>query len=145
MREVFDLIRQMWVAATPEEVVRQTWILRMIGEFKFPRELLVVEKELKALPHLAQEKSVLPTRRIDLLAFMKRGDTMRPLLLIECKEGVLTQEALDQSIGYNHYVKAPYVAIVNPSEIRLRYQLSCKQCEISRLPSYFELIEALNG
>ncbi|MGH2637967.1 MAG: type I restriction enzyme HsdR N-terminal domain-containing protein [Rhabdochlamydiaceae bacterium] len=125
--------------ATPEEVVRQTWIQRMIGELKFPRELLAVEKELKALPHLMEEKNILPNRRIDLLSFMKKNDTVRPLVLIECKEAELTQEALAQLISYNHYVKAPYIAVVNRSEIRFLYQLSCKQCEISRLPSYLEL------
>ncbi len=143
MKEVFDLVRQRWVAATPEEVVRQTWIRRMIGELKFPRELLVVERELRALPHLAEEKHMLPDRRIDLLSFMKTNDTVSPLLLIECKEGELTQAALNQAVGYNHYVKAPYVAIVNGLEIRFRYQLACKKCEIFKLPSYPELLEAL--
>lgn len=145
MKQVFDLIRQTWVAATPEEVVRQTWIYRMIGELKFPKELLAVEKELKALPHLIEDKNSLPNRRIDLLSYMKTDDKLKPLLLIECKETELTQEALDQAIGYNHYVKAPYVAIVNGSGIRFRYQLSCKKCEISRLPSYLELMESLHG
>ncbi len=144
MKQVFDPLRNEWVAATPEEVVRQTWIQRMIGELKFPKELLAVEKELKALPHLMEDKSLLPNRRIDLLSFMKKGDTVSPLVLIECKEGALSQEALDQALGYNHYVKAPYVAIVNHSEVRFRYQLSCRSCEISRLPSYLELIEALH-
>jgi hypothetical protein len=135
-KEVFDPIRQAWVAATPEEVVRQMWIQRMIGELKFPRELLAVEKELRALPHLAQEKNTLPNRRIDLLSFM---NTTTPLLLIECKAEELTDEALNQAISYNHYVKAPYVAIVNGSDIRFCYQ----QKEISRLPTYLELVEAL--
>lgn len=136
MREVFDPLRQVWVAATPEEIVRQTWIQRMLGQLKFPRELIAVEKELKALPHLIEEKSVLPTRRIDLLVYMK---TMKPLLLIECKEAGLTQDALDQVISYNHYVKAPFVAIVNQNEIRFYPN------NLSRLPTYIELLEALHG
>ncbi|MBP7073826.1 MAG: type I restriction enzyme HsdR N-terminal domain-containing protein [Rhabdochlamydiaceae bacterium] len=144
MKQVFDPLRNEWVAATPEEVVRQTWIQRMIGELKFPKELLAVEKELKALPHLIEVKSSLPTRRIDLLSFMKKGDTVIPLVLIECKESALSQEALDQVLSYNHYVKAPYVAIVNQFEVRFRYQLSCRSCEIPRFPSYHELIEALH-
>lgn len=138
MREVFDPIRQVWVAATPEEVVRQMWIQRMIGELKFPRELLAVEKELRALPHLQEEKNLLPNRRIDLLSFM---NTIKPLLLIECKQAELTDEALDQVIGYNHYVKAPYVAIVNGSDIRFLHG----QSELSRLPSFLELVEVLHG
>jgi hypothetical protein len=145
MREVFDIVRQVWVAATPEEVARQTWIQRMTSDLGFPRALLAVEKELKTLPHLAGEKHALPSRRIDLLSFMKRQETVSPLLLIECKEAELTQEALDQVTAYNHYVRAPYVAIVNQFEIRFRYQLASRPCEISRLPTYLELIGGLYG
>ena len=141
MREVFDIIRQRWVAATPEEIARQTWIQRMVGELKFPRALFAVEKELKTLPHLAQEKPSLPNRRIDILCFMKIDETVKPLLLIECKEAELTQEALDQVAGYNYYVGAPYVAIVNQSAIRFR----CDKREIFTLPSYLELIEGVYG
>ena len=140
MREVFDPLRMNWVRATPEEVVRQTWIQRMIKELHYPRELLAVEKELNALPHLAHEAS-LPLRRIDLLSFMKSADGIKPLLLIECKESELTQEAMDQVISYNHYVKAPFVAIVNPTQIRFRSNTT----EMCRLPSYHELLEALHG
>jgi len=145
MKEVFDIVRQVWVAATPEEVARQTWIQRMVGDLGFPKEFLAVEKELKTLPHLSGEKSSLPNRRIDLLSFMKTHETVRPLLLIECKEAELTQEALDQVTSYNHYVRAPYVAIVNQFEIRFRYQLGPSPYEISRLPAYSELIGGLYG
>ncbi len=140
MKQVFDPLRKSWVRATPEEVVRQTWIQRMVEELHYPKELLAVEKELKALPHLEHEVS-LPLRRIDLLSFMKSADGIKPLLLIECKESELTHEAMDQAISYNHYVKAPFVAIVNSSQIRFR----SNGAEMSRLPSYHELIEALHG
>lgn len=140
MREVFDPLRMSWVRATPEEVVRQTWIHRMVEELDYPKELLAVEKELKALPHLESEVS-LPLRRIDLLSFMKSADGIKPLLLVECKESELTQEAMDQAISYNHYVKAPFVAIVNASQIRFRSNAT----EMSWLPSYHELIKALYG
>lgn len=140
MNEVFDPIRNTWVAATPEEVVRQTWIQRMILELKFPKELLAVEKELKALPHLSQEMKF-PDRRIDLLVFMIKNGTFSPLLLIECKEGALKEEAFAQALSYNHYVKAPFVAVVNQHEIRLRSISG----EMRMLPSYSELLESLHG
>lgn len=136
MKEVFDPLRNVWVAATPEEVVRQTWIQRMIGELQFPRELMAVEKELRSLPHLLD----VPNRRIDLLAFMKTNETLKPLLLIECKEAELTEKALDQVMSYNLYVKAPYVAVVNQRQIRFRSSVG----ELSRMPSYLELVEALH-
>jgi hypothetical protein len=141
MREVFDPVRQLWVAATPEEVVRQTWIQRMVTVLGFPKELMAVEKELKVLPHLIEEKNVVPSRRIDVLSFMKTNENMMPLILIECKKGELTQKALDQVASYNYYVKAPYIAIVNQFHIRLRI----KEREISTLPSYLELLEGCRG
>jgi hypothetical protein len=144
VKEVYDPIRQMWVAATPEEVVRQTWIQRML-ELNFPKALMVVEKELKVLPYLTENRYLLPSRRVDVLCFMKKNEGLHPLLLIECKGGKLTQQALDQAAAYNHHVGASYVAVVSPAEIRFQYQFKGLQCELSRLPSYLELVEGISG
>jgi len=139
MRQLYDPLRHEWVAATPEEVVRQTWIQRMVGELKYPKELLAVEKDLASLPHVLGDK--IPARRIDLLCFLKKEGGVVPLLLVECKEGPLSEEALGQVVSYNYYVKAPYVAVVNLTQVRFLYH----QEELSRLPSYFELREKLDG
>jgi hypothetical protein len=145
MKQVYDNIRQQWVAATPEEIVRQRWSQKMVQVLGFPKELLVIERELKMLPHLKQHPHPLPTRRVDLLSFGKGDSEIFPLLLIECKDEVLSQQALDQAIAYNTFVQAFYVAIVNEDQIRLRYNLACSKCEINRLPSFKELMEAVNG
>ena len=50
MKQVYHTIRQKWVAATPEEVVRQTWIQRMVQELKFPKESLLSKENLKCFP-----------------------------------------------------------------------------------------------
>jgi hypothetical protein len=136
MKQVYDPIRQKWVAATPEEIVRQTWIRRMVQELHFPKELLVVERELKMLPHLQNHPHPLPTRRVDVLSFGKGIDSdhpVFPLLLIECKNEPLSQEALDQAVAYNTFVQAFYVAIVNQDQIRLRYNLYHKRSQIEGL------------
>ena len=143
MRKVFDPIRQAWVAATPEEIVRQTWIQRMIEELQFPKELIAVEKELRTLPHITHDS--VQSRRIDILCFMKKNYELKPLLLMECKESLLTEEALAQAIAYNHYVQAPYVAVASGSIIRLCYQFKDRYHEMERLPSYLELIEVHRG
>ena len=145
MKQVYDNIRQQWVAATPEEIVRQRWIHKMVGELGFPKELLVIERELKMLPHLKQHPHRLPTRRVDVLSFGKGSSDIFPLLLIECKDETLSQQALDQALAYNTFVQAYYVAIVNQDQIRLKYNLACQKCEIDRLPSYKDLMEAVNG
>ena len=142
MKQVFDEIRQQWVAATPEEMVRQSWIQRMAKELGFPKELLVVERELKALPHLERHPQPLPTRRIDLLSFAYSDERIFfPLLLVECKVERLSQNVLEQALAYNSFVQARYVAVVNQSHIRLQYQ----GVEMNRLPSFSELIKVVYG
>ncbi|MBS0648715.1 MAG: type I restriction enzyme HsdR N-terminal domain-containing protein [Verrucomicrobia bacterium] len=143
MKQVYDKIRQKWVAATPEEIVRQRWTHRMVQELQYPPELLVIERELKMLPHLEKHPHPLPTRRVDILSFGKNRQGVFPLLLVECKSEPLTQEALDQAVAYNTFVQAFYVAIVNQTEVRLRYNLSCERCEIQHLPSFADLMEAV--
>lgn len=133
MKEVYDEIRGCWVAATPEEIVRQLWIKKMVHELGFPKELIAVEKELKTLPHLASAS--VPDRRIDLLCF-SHAQPLAPLLLMECKAEPILPKAIEQAMGYNLYVQAPFVAIANDREICFRYN----QCILNRLPSYEELL-----
>lgn len=132
MRQVYDAIRKEWVAATPEELVRQHWLQMMVRKLNFPSHLIAVEKELKTLPHL--DGIAVPQRRIDILCF---DPTLVPLLLIECKDEKLSQAAMDQAISYNTFINAPFVAIVNQGAIRLQ----TAQGEMGTLPNYFELME----
>jgi hypothetical protein len=140
--EVFDPIREIWVAALPEEQVRQKLLQKMLSHLGFPKAHLAVEKELKELPHLANSVK-LPERRVDILAFAPELHPffpLSPLLLIECKEGAIGQGGLDQLLGYNHYVQAPFLAVAGEKEIRFL----CKQSQqtFSFLPHYTELVNA---
>ena len=137
---IFDEIRKSWVKATPEEQVRQQWIQRMVHLLGYPKELLVVEKGIGELPHLAATQ--VPNRRLDILCYGKVG-SLFPLLLIECKDLPLSEGALNQVIGYNHFVKAPFVATVNLREVQLGIFDEAKNqyqfCPF--LPSYKELMQ----
>lgn len=44
--EVFDVIRKQWVILTPEELVRQHFIHYLMNEKSFPKETIIVEKEI---------------------------------------------------------------------------------------------------
>jgi hypothetical protein len=141
VKELYDEIRQQWVAATPEEMVRQRLIQKMVKGLGFPKDLMVVEKELATLPHLARV-SHLPLRRVDLLcfAYAKRGDIF-PLLLVECKTELLSRVVLEQALAYNAFVKASFVAIVNESKVILKGE----HCEIDYLPPFPELVKVVCG
>jgi len=131
VKKVLDLVRGFFVAATPEEIVRQSLLLQMIRSLGYPKELLAVEKQLSELPHLKGVQG-LPNRRADIVCF-SRG--IYPLLLIECKEGEVGKEAVDQVLGYNEFVKAPFVAIAGKRGCALIYPESK-----SFLPHYRELL-----
>ena len=137
---LFDPIRQSFVSATPEEIVRQKLLQVLMTQLGFPKELLAIEKELSELPHL---KSVagLPKRRADILCFAKGIHPeypLYPLLLIECKEGRWGEGAKDQVLGYNHFVGALYVALSGENQVELIHPQS-----LSFLPSYSQLLESI--
>jgi len=141
---VYDKVRLCWVKATPEEQVRQQWLNWMVDGLQYPKELLVVEKELKALPHLFGKD--VPERRIDILCYGKAihpSHPLYPLVMIECKDESLTHQAIDQVIGYNHHVKAYFVAVVNFEEVRFGFfDTNRKEYQFySVLPSFKELIQ----
>jgi hypothetical protein len=133
MRRIYDEIRKIWTTANPEEIIRQSWLRKMVHELHYPKELLIVEKEIGQLPHLSTVS--LPQRRIDILCYIKREDHLFPLLLLECKDEPLSSEALTQVLGYNHFIEAPFVGILNLQQIHLKGNDE----EFNHLPSYNEL------
>lgn len=144
---IYDEIRKDWVRATPEEVVRQQWLQRMVCQLGYPKEFIVVEKSLSELPHLASLKT--PERRLDILCYAKKSSSeggLFPLLLIECKRGSLSEDALNQVIGYNDSVGACFVAIVGREEALFRYFDKEKNQFISCsfLPLFKELLQWVN-
>lgn len=148
--ELYDPFRKKWVAATPEEKVRQTLLQKMTLELSYPRELLTIEKALSEMPHLqGGAYSAAPLRRADVLCFAKGihpEHSLYPLLLIECKEcASLAEEAKQQVIGYNYFIKACFVAVAYPKGIQWGYYDSKLQSYSfsSSLPSYPRLMQAV--
>ena len=95
-----------------EADVRNALIHMLVENLGFPRAWLAVEKELK---EFADARA--PRRRIDLLAYGMVGNTLIPLLLIECKRETV-DAAAEQVIGYNAFVRAPFVALACAGEMR---------------------------
>jgi len=70
---VFDIIRKKYVVLTPEENVRQHFILFLINEKQYPRSLIAVEK---GISYNQMQK------RFDIVAFNNQG---APCVMVECK------------------------------------------------------------
>ena len=128
------LVRKIEVADQPEERVRQDLLQKMVGSLGFPLSLIAVEK---GLSHISELPNV-PDCRVDILVFTKEFE---PLLIIECKAVPLLDGALQQVMGYNHYLGAPFFAVANDSHVEMGWWDREDQLKtVSFLPSYQQLL-----
>jgi hypothetical protein len=121
--QLFCYIRKRWIKATPEEKIRQFLIKQMVEKLQYPPNYFIMEKGLNQMPHLDKAcLNSLPFRRIDLIVLAKNLHPqypLYPLLLIECKAIKITQKAIRQVMGYNHFLGACFVAVINQVETHL--------------------------
>lgn len=143
-------IRKEWVAATPEESVRQQLLHTMIHSLGFPASGIVLEKSLKQMPHLALVPFKLPSRRADIVFFAKGihpGFDLYPLLLVECKAIKLDDKVFNQAFGYNHFLQAYFIAVANQDTLKTAwFDPSLRGYRfINGLPSYAQLLDSGTG
>lgn len=129
-REVFDIVRQRFVALTPEEWVRQHAIRYLHHDLGYPLELIQVEGAI-TLNGM--------TRRCDIVVY---DHSVHPLIIVECKRETvaLTQKVLDQASRYNLVLQVPYLCITNgPRQICCRVDhLSQSLVPVPELPKYIK-------
>ena len=127
-REVFDIVRNRYVALTPEEWVRQHVIHYLHEELGYPLELMQVEGAIMLNGM---------SRRCDIVVY---DETVRPLIIVECKnESVpLTQKVLDQACRYNLVLQVPYLCLTNGvGQVCCRVDFAEKKVDIRpKLPNY---------
>ena len=121
-QEVFDPVRQKWVVMTPEERVRQVFILYLLNVKEFP------------LSHLSVEHAVTVngmTQRYDLVVF---DDELNPYMVVECKAPhvKLTQKVVEQAGRYNSILKAPLLCVTNGVE-RMVFQVDFETGTVTRV------------
>ena len=100
---VFDPVRKKYVRLTPEEWVRQNFLL-FLNEFKkYPISLMQVEKEF-VWNNLSM--------RSDILLFSSDG---KPRMIVECKapEVAVTDKVFEQIARYNLRYQVPYLVVTN--------------------------------
>lgn len=143
-------IRKAAVTPLPEERIRVQLLCDLIDKLGYPPSGLAVEKELAQIPHLRSMASKLPQRRADVICFAKGihpTEELYPLLLIECKAIKLTSKMINQVVGYNHYLKACYIALINQEEIRTGWFDKTTQTYqfVPYLPTYTQLLGRLSS
>ncbi len=148
MDQIFCQVRKEWVAAQPEERVRQHLVKHLIQDLGFPSSYICLEKGLRQMPHLNLLDQEVPDRRADIVCFasgIHPKYALYPLLLIECKAVKLTPKVLSQVVGYNHFMQAHYIAAANQTDVQFGWYDSAKKdyAYIPYIPLYKDLLSNL--
>lgn len=129
-REVLDIVRNRWVALTPEEWVRQQVVQRLHHTLGYPLELMQVEGAI-TLNGM--------TRRCDIVVYDRE---VRPWMIVECKKEsvALTQKVIDQACRYNLVLQVPYLLLTNGrQELCCRVDLEEKRLiPLEKVPEFYK-------
>lgn len=100
---IFDMVRRKYVRLTPEEWVRQNFIMYLAEEGGYPVGLMGVEVTF-TLNRLK--------KRADILIHNREG---KPVMIIECKsyDVALDEKVFDQVVTYNMQFRVPYLVVTN--------------------------------
>jgi hypothetical protein len=104
--EIFDYWRKKYVVLTPEEWVRQQFLLLLVEEKGYPRSLIAVEKSI-SVNRLS--------KRFDAVVYDHTG---HPAMLIEFKAPsvALSQKTMEQAGRYNLHLKVNFLIISNGAQ-----------------------------
>lgn len=130
-QEVLDIVRQRWVALTPEEWVRQNLIQYLHFTLRYPLELMQVEAAI-TLNGL--------TKRCDIVIY---DAAVRPIMIVETKkaEVPINQKVVDQACRYNIVLQVPYLLLSNGHQtlcLRVSNQTPHLQ-QIPKIPTWQDL------
>lgn len=131
---IFDRWRKKYVSLTPEEWVRQNFIMYLIHEKKFPASLIAIEKSLNIGKRI---------KRTDIVVY---NNLAEPLLIVECKapEVKINQDVFDQIIRYNMTLNVKYLVVTNGLQhycSKLDYLLN--SCDfLKEIPDYKDLLSS---
>lgn len=131
--KVFDPIRKKYLHATPEELVRQTWLCFLQEHYSYPLNRMMVEKEVIYNGRL---------KRFDLVIVDDLGN---PLVLAEFKAPnvKLSQSTFNQAAVYNTKLQAKYVLISNGEQHLMARENPGKNSWhfLAKLPSYSDILD----
>lgn len=101
--EIFCLVRKRWLKLTPEEWVRQNFLIYLTEVKKYPLALIAVEKQF-----IVSEVK----KRFDILVFDKLTN---PKIIIECKEMNIriNENVLHQALSYYSTIQSSYLIVTN--------------------------------
>ncbi|MFH2055961.1 MAG: type I restriction enzyme HsdR N-terminal domain-containing protein, partial [bacterium] len=135
-----DYCREILVPATPEEAVRQSFIMYLTKKLGYPAGVLM-ETEV-SVSHFKKGAQ----GRADIIGYYptKDGEQERPLYIVECKapDVLLTDETFKQCATYDRHVKTPgYLFLTNGKDTRFYCRRGHTYELLKTLPSHKTLLK----
>ena len=102
--QVYDLLRDKWVALTPEEWVRQHFVHFLMEQKAYPATLMANEVAV-TLNGMS--------RRCDTVVYRQEG--LKPLMIVEYKrpDVAITQKVFEQICRYNMVLEVEWLVVSN--------------------------------
>jgi len=127
---LYDPLRRKHVTATPEERVRQWFIVQLRDSFGVPASLMMSEVGL-----LFGGKRY----RADILVYDRAG---RPLAVVECKrpEVEITSEVSEQALRYNSSLGVNFIILTNGNKTYIYTLKNGTFAPLGRIPNYEEML-----
>lgn len=130
--KIWSPIRQKWLVETPEERVRQEYLVHLVAEYGFRPDQIAEEEELtgRGSGHARADFVIWRTAQ-------DKTDGKSPLIIVECKSDNVTIQAADYGQGDNYarLTNAPFFVTHNTRETRFW------RVKKDRMPGYIEEIE----
>jgi type I restriction enzyme M protein len=132
--KIWSPVRQKWLFETPEEFVRQEYLLVLLHEYGFALEQIAEEEEVTGRGS--------GRARADFVVWRSpkdKADSKSPLIVVECKSDNVTIRAQDYGQGDNYarLTNAPFVVTHNNNETRYW------RVRKDKMPGYLEEIEGI--
>ncbi len=128
---IFDMLRRRYVALTPEEWVRQSFVHYLTEHLAYPAALLANEVSLRVGDKSLRADSVLYDR------------SLQPRMIIEYKAPTvaITERVFEQIAVYNRLLKVDYLMVSNGLQhYCCRVDYEGKEClYLDHIPRYEEL------
>ena len=131
--KIWSHVRSKWLVRTPEEIVRQNYLLVLVNDYGYT--LGQIDEELEITGARGTGKA-----RADLVVWKTEEEKQRqksPLIIVECKSDNVTITSWDYSQGENYakIVNAPFFVTHNSKETKYW------KVKKDRMPGYTEEIE----
>ncbi|MCL7998150.1 N-6 DNA methylase [Brucella sp. 21LCYQ03] len=130
--KIYSHVRKKWLIETPEEAVRQEYLLHLINEYQFSLDQIAEEMDLIGRGSAGARADFVLWRTVQ-----DKLDENSPFIIVECKSDNVTIKPADYNQGENYarIVGAPFFVTHNSRETKYW------RVKKDKVPGYTEEIE----